>query len=299
MASLTMPERDYLRHRRRLRVRRIAGRIFFQMVVTAFALAFAIPLFWLLLSSLKSNAELVRFPPTFWPERLVWENWPRVMAEYPFPLWFQNTLFLSVNAALGAVVSNALVAYGFARVRWLGRGLLFGICLGTMLLPGLVTQIPVYITWRKLGLLGTYFPLTLGAWLGSPYFIFLMAQFFRTIPEELSDAARVDGCREFGIFRHIMLPLCKPALAVVALFAFVGTWGDVMGPLIYLKKTAMYTLAIGLKLMQDTSGLTTAEKSDWAGMMVGTALAALPVVVLFFFTQKAFIEGITFTGLKE
>jgi ABC-type glycerol-3-phosphate transport system permease component len=299
MSSGTFPEVAYQRHHRTAEARRILGKAFFQIAVTVFAAAFSIPLIWLLMSSLKTNAELIRFPPQFWPEQLIWENYPRVLQQYPFSLWFRNTLFLSANAAIGAVISNSLVAYGFARIRWAGRGVLFALCLGSMLLPGLVTQIPVYITWRKIGLLGTYFPLTLGAWLGSPYFVFLMAQFFRTIPEELTDAARVDGCREFGIFRHIVLPLCKPAMAVVALFAFVGTWGDVMGPLIYLKRTSMYTLAIGLKLMQDTSGLTTPERSDWAGMMVGAALAAIPVVILFFFTQKTFIEGITFTGLKE
>jgi len=299
MATIEMSEDRYQREKQAAQTRQFLGQTFFQVVVTLFAAAFAVPLVWLVMSSLKTNAELIRFPPSFWPDKLIWENYPRVLQEYPFALWFRNTLFLSANAAIGSVVSNALVAYGFARVRWAGRGVLFAICLGTMLLPGLVTQIPVYITWRKLGLLGTYFPLMIGAWLGAPYFIFLMAQFFRTIPEELTDAARVDGCREFGIFRHIMLPLCKPALAVVALFAFTGTWGDVMGPLIYLKKTSMYTLAIGLKLMQDTSGLTTPERSDWAGMMVGAALTAIPVVILFFFTQKTFIEGITFTGLKE
>jgi multiple sugar transport system permease protein len=299
MATRVLSKQQVRRHRRTARTRRIASSVFFQLVVTIFASAFALPFFWLLLSSVKSNAELIKFPPTFWPEQIVLGNWPRTLQGYSFATWFQNTLFLSANAAIGSVVSCSLVAYGFSRIRWLGRNLLFGLCLGTMMLPGLVTQIPVYIIWRRLGLLGTFYPLTVGAWLASPYFIFLLCQFFRTIPEELGDAARVDGCREFGIFRHIFLPLSKPALAVVALFAFVSTWGDVMGPLIYLKRRSMYTLALGLKLMQDTSGLTTPERSDWAGMMVGTAVAAIPVIVLFFFTQKTFIEGVTFTGLKE
>jgi multiple sugar transport system permease protein len=298
MTQVLSPQ-ELRRYKEAARARRIANAVFFQLVVTIFAAIFFLPFLWLLLSSFKSNAELIKFPPTFWPEKVVLNNWPRVLRQYPFGIWFQNTLFISANAALGSVISNSLVAYSFSRIRWLGRGLLFSICLSTMLLPGLVTMIPVYIIWRKIGLLGTFYPLTVGPWFGSPYFIFLLVQFFRTIPEELGDAARVDGCREFGIFRHVFLPLSKPALAVVALFAFMGHWGDVMGPLIYLKKPSMYTLALGLKLMQDTSYLTTPERSDWAGMMVGAAVAAIPVIVLFFFTQRTFIEGVTFTGLKE
>ena len=298
MAARALTQDQVLASKRRAQARRVVSQIIFQTLVTAFALLFALPLVWLVLSSLKTNRELTSFPPGFFPEKVIWDNWPRVLREYDFGRWYRNTLFLAVNAALGSVVSSALVAYGFARVKWRGRGIFFALCLVTMLLPGVVTQIPVYIIWRKLGALGTYYPLMVGAWLGSPYFIFLIVQFFRTIPGELSDAARVDGCQELGIFTRIYLPLCKPALAVVALFAFVGTWGDVLGPLIYIIRTKMYTLALGLKLMRDLASTSTAEGTDWSGMMVGTGLAALPVIIIFFFAQKTFIEGITFTGLK-
>lgn len=286
------------RRRSLVRAMRVVQQILFQLLVTIPAILFAAPLVWLVLSALKTNAEILRVPPRFLPEKPIWSNWPRVLSQYPFDLWYKNTVFLSANAALGCVVSCALVAYGLSRVPWRGRDLLFAVCLSTMLLPGVVTQIPVYITWHKLGLVGTWLPLTVGAWLGSPYYIFLLAQFFRTIPQELADSARVDGCSHFGIFFRIFLPLCKPALAVVALFAFRGAWGNVMGHLIYIKRTSMYTLALGLKMMRDTSGVRTAEGSDWSGMMVGTALSALPVVLLFYFTQRTLIEGITFTGLK-
>lgn len=298
MSASVQSREAVLRSKRRAQVKRAISQVVFQIIVTAFASLFALPLIWLVLSSLKTNVELVRFPPTFFPERLIWSNWPRILREYPFGVWYRNTLFLAVNAAVGSMVSNTVVAYGFSRVKWRGRGLLFSLCLWTMLLPGVVTQIPVYIIWRRLSLLGTWYPLTLRAWLASPYYVFLMAQFFRTIPEELGDAARVDGCQEFGIFWRIFLPLCKPAIAVVGLFAFVGTWGDVLGPLIYVIKSEMYTLALGLQLMRDTAALRTPEGTDWAGMMAGTGLAALPVIAIFFFTQRVFIEGITFTGIK-
>lgn len=298
MSAHALSQDQVLASKRRAQARRLVSQVIFQLLVTTFALLFALPLIWLVFSSLKTNTELTSFPPTFFPKKLIWENWPRVLREYEFGRWYRNTLFLSINAALGSVVSSAFVAYGFARVQWRGRGLFFALCLITMLLPRVVTQIPVYIIWRKLGALGTYYPLTLGAWLGSPYYIFLIVQFFRTIPGELSDAARVDGCREFGIFSRIYLPLCKPALAVVGLFAFVGTWGDVLGPLIYIIRTKMYTLSLGLKLMRDMASTSTSEGTDWSGMMAGTGLAALPVMVIFFFAQKTFIEGITFSGLK-
>ncbi len=283
---------------------RMASKVLFQIVVTMLALLFMLPLFWLVSSSLATNRELMRWPRSLLPEKLMWDNYPRIWARYPFTQWFKNTTFLALNAAIGSVVSNAFIAYGFSRIDWRGRDVLFLACLAAMMLPGAVTQIPVYIVWRKLGMLGTWLPLTLGAWLGSPYFTFLLVQFFRTIPEELSAAARVDGCSEMGIFFRVMLPLCKPALAVVAFFSFTGAWNAVMGPLIYIKKRAMYTLALGIHLMRQqsggagSSGLSGRDTTDWAGMMAGSAVVAIPIMVLFYFTQRMFIEGITFTGMK-
>jgi len=291
------------RRRRRVQTLRMASKVLFQIVVTMLALLFILPLFWLISSSLATNEELMRWPRSVLPEKFIWNNYPRIWARYPFTQWFKNTTFLALNAAIGSVVSNAFIAYGFSRIDWRGRDVLFLACLAAMMLPGAVTQIPVYIVWRKLGFLGTWLPLTLGVWLGSPYFTFLLVQFFRTIPEELSAAARVDGCSELGIFFRIMLPLCKPALAVIAFFSFTGAWNAVMGPLIYIKKRAMYTLALGVYLLkQQSSGgassPTGSERTDWAGMMAASAIMAIPVMVLFYFTQNMFIEGITFTGMK-
>lgn len=286
-----------------LKWRRVSSRVVFQVLVSTAALTFTIPLMWLVLSSLSTNEELQRFPPKVIPDKLIWSNYPRIWEKYPFALWYKNTLFLAGNAAVGAVVSNAFIAYGFSRVKWRGRDTLFMVCLATMMLPGAVTQIPVYIVWNKLGMIGTWLPLTLGAWLGSPYFIFLLVQFFRTIPDELSDAARVDGCSSFRIFYQIMLPLCRPALAVIAFFAFNGAWNNVIGPLIYIQRRKMFPIALGIRLMRDMfpygDTASGADRfTDWSGMMVGTAFGALPVIVLFYFTQRTFIEGITFSGIK-
>ena len=273
---------------------RLLGRVALQAVVTLLALVFIAPLVWLIISSLSTNEELMLFPPKLFPERVIWSNYPRVLVRYPFWVWFKNSIFLAVVQTSGAVVSNAMIAYGFSRVRWPGRDFLFIVCLATMMLPGVVTRIPMYIIWRKVGLMGTWAPLTVDSWLGSAYFIFLLSQFYRTIPEELSDAARVDGCSRFGIFLNIYLPLSKPVLAVVAFFAFMGAWHAVMGPLIYIQKTKMYTLALGINTMRDEL----ARRTDWAGMMVASTLTAVPTMVLFYFAQRTFVEGITFSGIK-
>ena len=293
------------RPRQRVRWRRGLGRGLFQALVTVASISFLIPLIWLVLSSLSTNEELQMFPPKLIPAKLIWDNYPRIWAKYPFTTWYKNSLFLAGNAVLGSIASNSLIAYGFSRVNWRGRDAIFMLCLATMMLPGAVTQIPVYIIWRKLGLTATWAPLTVGAWLGSPFFIFLLSQFYRTIPEELSAAARVDGCSSFGIFSRIYLPLCKPVLALVAFFAFLDSWNSVMGPLIYIQKTRMYTLALGIRLMRDMMAYgsggdrVSGERfTDWAGMMVGSCLTALPVILLFYFTQSTFIEGITFSGIK-
>ena len=291
------------RSKRRAGGMRLASRVLLQFAVTLLALFFLLPLLWLAFSSLSPNQQLLRWPRPLLPEKLMWDNYPRIWVRYPFAQWFKNTIFLAVNAALGSVVSNALIAYGFSRIDWRGRNALFMACLASMMLPGAVTQIPLYIVWRKLGVLGTWLPLTLGAWLGSPYHTFLLVQFFRTIPEELPDAARVDGCSDLGIFFRIFLPLCKPALAVAAFFSFRGSWNAVMRPLIYIFKRSMFTLALGINFMKAElrSGdrlATGEEQSDWAGMMAGSAIMAIPVMVIFFFTQRMFIEGITFSGIK-
>jgi multiple sugar transport system permease protein len=207
--------------------------------------------------------------------------------------FLKNTLLVCVLGVAGATFSNALIAYGFARLQWPGRDLLFALTLGTMMVPFPVLMVPLYGVFRELGWIGTLLPLWVPAWFGSAFNIFLMRQFFRTIPEDLSEAARIDGCSEWQIFWKVILPLSKPVLAVVALFHFLHAWNDFMGPLLYLTKRSTFTLAVALQNYQTQNGGT-----PWHFLMAASTIVIVPVVVLFFFTQKTFIKGIATTGMK-
>lgn len=211
-----------------------------------------------------------------------------------FLVYLRNTLLVAVLGVIGTTLSSALVAYGFARIPWRGRDALFLVVLSTMMVPFAVTMVPLYGVFRALGWIGTLKPLWVPAFFGSAFNIFLLRQFFRTIPQDLSDAARIDGCSEFGIFWRIILPLSRPALAVVALFHFMWAWNDFMGPLIFLTKQETFTLSLGLQFYQSQHG-----GSEWHFLMAASTLMILPIVVLFFFTQRTFIQGISTTGMKN
>ncbi|MBM4041350.1 MAG: carbohydrate ABC transporter permease [Planctomycetes bacterium] len=211
-----------------------------------------------------------------------------------FLIYLRNTLIVAVLGVIGTVLSSSLAAYGFARIAWRGRDALFLVALSTMMVPFAVTMVPLYGVFRTLGWIGTLKPLWVPAFFGSAFNIFLLRQFFRTIPSDLSDAARIDGCSEFGIFWRIILPLSRPALAVVALFHFMWAWNDFMGPLIFLTKQETYTLSLGLQFYQSQHG-----GSEWHFLMAASTLMILPIVVLFFFTQRTFIQGISTTGMKN
>ena len=204
-----------------------------------------------------------------------------------------NTLTVCLLGVIGAVLSNALVAYGFARVKWPGRDLFFALTLGTMMIPGPVLMVPLYTVFRSLGWVGTLLPLWVPAFFGGAFNIFLMRQFFLTIPEELTEAARIDGCSEWMIFWRIILPLSKPVLAVVALFTFLGGWNDFIGPLLYLTRKHTFTLALALQSYQSRH-----NGVEWNYLMAASGVVVLPIIVLFFLTQKTFIRGIATTGLK-
>jgi multiple sugar transport system permease protein len=210
-----------------------------------------------------------------------------------FWLYLRNTLIVCILGVIGTVSSSSLVAYSLARIPWRGRGVLFGITLATMMVPFAVLMVPLYALFAKFGWVGTLLPLWVPAFFGSGFNIFLLRQFFLTIPKDLSEAARIDGCSEFGIFWRIILPLSKPALAVVALFHFLYAWNDFMGPLLFLTRRETFTLSLGLQSFQSQHGGT-----DWTSLMAASTLICLPIIVLFFFTQKTFIKGIATTGLK-
>jgi multiple sugar transport system permease protein len=270
------------------------------LVLIALSVVFLFPLWWLIATSLKPIEETMRQPPTLIPLHPQWHNYrdafmyeSHTLGYIPFLVYGRNTLILCILGVTGTVVSNAIVAYAFARLRWPGRDVAFAVTLATMMVPFPVLMVPIYALFRNLGWIGTFRPLWVPAWFGSAFNIFLLRQFFRTIPFELSEAARIDGCSEWGIFRQVILPLSKPALAVVALFHFMGTWRDFLGPLIYLLDQKTFTLSLGLQFYQSQHGGT-----QWHLLMAASTIVIAPVIVLFFFTQKQFIQGITVTGIK-
>ena len=258
-----------------------------------FSVFFVVPWVWMISTSLKNPQELALWPPVWIPNPIRWDNYLLAVQQAPFLQYTLNTLTIAIPAVIGAVVSNSLVAYGFARINWPGRNIVFALVLATLMLPGFVTFIPLYITFRKLNWVNTYLPLIVPAFLGNAFFIFLLRQFFMRLPEELSDAARVDGASEWTIFSRIMLPLARPAIAVVALFQFISSWNDYFGPLIYLSDKSKYTISIGIANMQSSYGF-----SNFAWIMAATTMSVIPIIVLFFFAQRTFIEGIALSGIK-
>ena len=254
---------------------------------------FILPWVWMITTSLKNPEELAVYPIVWIPSPIRWDNYIEAFQRSEFARYFLNTLLVAVPSVIGAVLSNALVAYGFSRIRWPGRDFLFGLLLATLILPGFVTFIPLYLIFKQLNWINTYLPLVVPVFFASPFFVFLLRQFFMSLPEELADAARVDGASESRIFLQIILPLSRPALAVVALFQFIGSWNDYFGPLIYINDKELYTISLGIANMRASYGF-----SNFAWIMAATTMSVLPIVLLFFFAQRTFIEGIALTGLK-
>jgi multiple sugar transport system permease protein len=283
-----------------LTARTFPARLMVQALLIAGSIVFLFPLLWMISTSLKPIEETMAMPPRLLPSSPHWENYFKAvtyesdkLGYVPFVEYALNTLTICALGVIGTVIANATIAYGFARIDWRGRDVFFALTLATMMIPGPVLMVPTYVIFRRLGWVGTALPLWVPAWFGSAFNIFLLRQFFLTIPFELSDAARVDGCSEFRIFRDIILPLAKPALAVVALFHFLYAWNDFLGPLIYLTDQRTFTLALGLQFYQSQHGGT-----EWNMLMAASTLVVIPVIVLFFFAQRTFIQGITVTGLK-
>jgi len=253
---------------------------------------FILPFVWLLSSSVKTTAEIFVYPPRWIPSEWHWENYRNAVSFIPFARYLWNTVVVCTWNVAGSVFSASLVAYGFSRIRWRGRDTLFYVMLGTMLLPPQVTMIPVFIIFRTFHAIDTYVPLVAGSFFGVPFFIFLLRQFFRGIPESLSEAARIDGCSEWRIYARIIMPLSTPALTTVALFSFIGSWVDFLGPLIYLQTPDTFTLSLGLQQFQSTHSL------EWGMLMAASTLMILPIITLFFLAQRLFIQGIVTSGIK-
>jgi multiple sugar transport system permease protein len=272
------------------RLKKRINRVVVTLILIGGSLLFLSPLWWMFATSVKSMQEIMQYPPTWWPSEFHFENYVKAWNTAPFTRFALNTLFVSSFVVVGSVLSNSLVAYGFAKMHFRGRNALFTLVLGTMMLPGFVTLIPQYILFAKLGWLNTYLPLIIPPFTAGAFFIFLNRQFLLGIPNELLEAAKIDGASHFYIWSRLMLPLTKPVLATTAIFSFNGSWNDLLGPLLYLNDESMYTIQLGLAMFKGT------VQTQWHYLMAASILVLLPVVLLFFFFQKYFIEGMNLTS---
>lgn len=251
-----------------------------------------LPIWWMISTSLKPMQEIMLYPPTFFPKDVQWANYVRAWTSPAahFTRWLGNTALITVCVVCASILSNTFVAYGFAKIKFPGRGVLFSMVLATMMIPGFVTLIPQYILFANIGWMNSYLPLIVPSLFGSAFYIFLLRQFFMTIPGELIEAAKIDGANHFYIWAKLMLPLIKPAIAAIAIFSFNGAWNDFLGPLLYVNSEMMYTLQIGLQTFKGT------ESTQWHYLMAASLMVLLPVLALFVFFQKYFIEGMNLTA---
>ncbi len=275
--------------------RKITMTVVYHVLVAAASLAMLYPLFWMLSSSFKPNNEIFTtvgnlIPQTFTTENYV--NGLRGFAGLSFGVYFRNSLIVAGLSTIGAALSSALVAFGLARLHFPGRNFWFVCMIVTMMLPGQVMMIPRFVLFNQLGWVGTFLPLTVPAFFGSAFDIFLVMQFIRGIPRDMDEAARIDGCSWYGIFTYILVPMIVPALVTVGILTFINSWGDFMGSLLYLNSPAMYTSAYALKLFSDSAG------TDFGATFAMSVLSLVPILIIFFFFQKQLVEGISTQGLK-
>lgn len=291
--------------------------LLYHILLVALAAVFILPFFWILQTSIKTDDQIFSIPPKLipvstsaeeyradleagnlsdfeekWGYGITWNNYRRAFTEFPFFRYLLNTTIIVVFSVLGNIFSCAIVAYSFACLRWPDRDLIFVAVIATMLLPYQVTLIPVFMLFRELGWIDTLLPLIVPQFLAPPFFVFLLRQFFITIPMEMLEAGRIDGASEWRILVRIVMPLSKPALLTVAIFSAMFAWNDFLGPLIYLNSEESKTLAVGLQSMVSRYG------TEWGLLMAAGTVMIIPVLILFFFAQRYFIEGIALTGTK-
>jgi multiple sugar transport system permease protein len=281
-----------VRHFTWYRLQKFLGSALWYVLLTGLGLLFSIPFFWMVSSSLKIEARIWIYPPQWIPDPILWQNYPEALQQISFLRLLGNTVFLTGVGTTFVVVSSAWITYGFARFRFPGRDVLFVVLLSTMMIPGQVTMVPAFIMYRELNWLNTYKPLLVPALFGSPFYIFLLRQFFMTIPTELDDAAKIDGCSYIGFWWRILLPLAKPALATVTVFSVIYGWNDFLWPLIILNDEAKFNLSLGL------SSFRGVYQVKWSYLMAASVVVLLPCIALYFFAQRYIIEGVTLTGLK-
>jgi multiple sugar transport system permease protein len=263
------------------------------ILLCAGGVLYLFPFLWMVRTSLMEYAQLNKLPMIWWPQPLMLSNFKEALSMMNFPILLRNTLTITSLAMVGQLISCSLVGFGFARLRFPGREFLFFVLLSTMMLPAMVTEIPRYILFSKLGWVNTFYPLIVPTFFGgSAFFIFLLRQFFRSIPIDLDEAARIDGCSSLRIYSQIIMPLSKPVLTTVVLFSFIWGWNDFWGPLIYLQSNDKKTLALGLSVFQGI------YQTEYHYLMAATLVVLLPVIVLFILSQRYFVKGIVMTGLK-
>jgi multiple sugar transport system permease protein len=270
-----------------------AGTVLTHLGLIIVCFAFFVPFVWMITTSLKENAQIIAWPPTWLPNPFAWSNYTDALGEVPFFRYGWNTVLISVLSIAGSLVSNTIVAYGFSRIEWPGRDVVFVFVLASMMLPFQVTMIPLFIVFSKIGWTNSMLPLTVPFFFGHAFYIFLLRQFFNGIPRDFSDAARLEGANELQILWQIIVPLSKPALITVALFQFLASWKDFLGPLLYLNDEDKWTLSLGLANMQSSMGL-----SQFGQIMAVSTMIVIPVLIAFLLAQRYFIQGIATSGIK-
>ncbi len=268
------------------------ARILLYILVVGGALIYAMPFIWMLSTSVKPQAEIFLIPPRWLPSVWQWQNYTLPWENLPMLTFYKNTIIVTGLNIIGTLASSSIVAFAFARMRFRGRGVLFIIILATMMLPRQVTLIPLYLIWSKLGMLNTFGPLVIPSFFGHAFSIFLLRQYMMAIPLEMDEAARIDGASWFQLYWRIILPLSTPALGVVAIYAFTTHWNDFLEPLIYLNRPNMFTLPLGLGLLNGRYG------GEMQQIMAQTALSIIPVLLVFFLTQRSYMQGVVVSGVK-
>jgi ABC-type glycerol-3-phosphate transport system permease component len=269
------------------------------VILIALAVSCVFPFYWMFTSAVKDDSQVYTIPPVLLPIPAHWNNFIDAWTHNNFTQYaFNSVFYYCIPVTIFTLISSTVVAYGFSRVNWPGREILFYVCLATIMIPWQVTVVPLFITFKNIGWINTYYPLIVPGLFGHPFFIFMLRQFFLGIPEDLADAARIDGASELGILARIFLPLSVPALSVVALFRFLWAWNDYIGPLIYLNKESLYPLALGIDRLRQNVNTTGTAALAYPYLMAVSTIVVLPVIILFFLAQRTFIEGISMTGVK-
>ena len=274
------------------RVGRVLWRGAIYALTVVLAVIFTFPFFWMVSSSVKPPSEMMAMPPKWIPSTIVFDSYVRPFTNLPFLLFYRNTIFVTLMGMLGVLLSSSLVAFAFARMRWPGRDKLFILMLATLMVPNHVTLIPTYVFYSKLDWINTFLPLLVPEWTGSPFIIFLMRQYMMTIPLEMDDAARIDGCGWFRLYSRIIVPLSWPVIGVAAIYSFTYHWNAFERPLIYLNRLELFTVPLGLAILKGR------YSTEFGSMMAMATVSVIPVLIVFFLAQRYFIQGVVVSGVK-